>query len=368
VQPYSIFAEGAPDAGNAPGIFVTLQPIAGDNPSSSLGSIQVNFEVSNYAWLRVRIDKFTGMGSVFYVLQSPAPQFISGSIQGLTAQSVSTPGQIAILGSDYQSLTFDSSLTWDPIGKRLIVGPDLGLNATSQIYRPEYLSTGGDAYAQYINFNQSPSTTGTIFGSYVNVAAEAATGITAQHLESISRASGEVAHLYGTEAWVGDYGSGNSPVDIAMGYYTDFTFTSPATVKEARGYTVVLGVGPSAGNIADYKGFFFAGTQPDTLGTITNQYAFYADNVTQATGLNYAIYTNLGKIRFGDSVGIGTPAFGYPNSALEVAGAIQIDPQSADPACSKAKDVGKIWFDNTTSTTVRKTCNSVNGSVQWVQF
>ena len=39
-----------------------------------------------------------------------------------------------------------------------------------------------------------------------------------------------------------------------------------------------------------------------TAGTITNLYGFYAENITGGTSLNYAIYTNAGKVRFGDNV------------------------------------------------------------------
>ena len=38
------------------------------------------------------------------------------------------------------------------------------------------------------------------------------------------------------------------------------------------------------------------------------------------------------------------------------------------PTCSSTGDIGKFWFDTTTTTTVRKTCNNVAGTLTWVTF
>jgi hypothetical protein len=48
--------------------------------------------------------------------------------------------------------------------------------------------------------------------------------------------------------------------------------------------------------------------------------------------------------------------------------ALQQTPRSTDPTCSTTADIGKFWFDNTTTTTARKACNNVAGTLTWVAF
>jgi len=69
----------------------------------------------------------------------------------------------------------------------------------------------------------------------------------------------------------------------------------------------------------------------------------------------------------GGNVGIGTTA-PQAGSKLEVVGIVQTDAQSTDPGCTAVADIGKMWFDNTTTTTARKGCNNVAGVLTWVAF
>ncbi|MDY3316488.1 hypothetical protein PG630_04085 [Riemerella anatipestifer] len=57
-----------------------------------------------------------------------------------------------------------------------------------------------------------------------------------------------------------------------------------------------------------------------TTAQVTDMYGIYLDNVKAGTDKNYAIYTNEGKVRFGDNVGIGVDA---PVEKLEVAGKVK---------------------------------------------
>ncbi|WP_252339398.1 hypothetical protein [Riemerella anatipestifer] len=57
-----------------------------------------------------------------------------------------------------------------------------------------------------------------------------------------------------------------------------------------------------------------------TTAKVTDMYGIYLDNVKAGTDKNYAIYTNEGKVRFGDNVGIGVDA---PVEKLEVAGKVK---------------------------------------------
>lgn len=47
---------------------------------------------------------------------------------------------------------------------------------------------------------------------------------------------------------------------------------------------------------------------------------------------------------------------------------VQILPQTADPGCTTTAHIGKIWFDNTTTTTAAKKCVNVAGTLTWVAF
>ncbi|MDY3521419.1 hypothetical protein PG614_02900 [Riemerella anatipestifer] len=57
-----------------------------------------------------------------------------------------------------------------------------------------------------------------------------------------------------------------------------------------------------------------------TTAQVTDMYGIYLDNVKAGTDKNYALYTNEGKVRFGDNVGIGVDA---PVEKLEVAGKVK---------------------------------------------
>ncbi|MCD5969108.1 hypothetical protein [Riemerella anatipestifer] len=58
----------------------------------------------------------------------------------------------------------------------------------------------------------------------------------------------------------------------------------------------------------------------DATATIGEMYGLYIDNVNKGTTKNYAIYTGLGTVRFGDNVGIGVDT---PVEKLEVAGKVK---------------------------------------------
>ncbi len=45
---------------------------------------------------------------------------------------------------------------------------------------------------------------------------------------------------------------------------------------------------------------------------------------------------------------------------------IQVLPSVNDDGCSVTGNIGKLWFDNTTTTTVLKVCMNVAGTLTWV--
>ncbi|MDY3521737.1 hypothetical protein PG614_09470 [Riemerella anatipestifer] len=61
-------------------------------------------------------------------------------------------------------------------------------------------------------------------------------------------------------------------------------------------------------------------TEIATTAKVTDMYGIYLDNVKAGADKNYAIYTNAGKVRFGDNVGIGVDT---PAEKLEVAGNVK---------------------------------------------
>jgi len=58
------------------------------------------------------------------------------------------------------------------------------------------------------------------------------------------------------------------------------------------------------------------------------------------------------------------------NGVVQVAatGVLQQLPRTTDPTCSTTADIGKFWFDNTTTTTAAKKCVNVAGTLTWVAF
>lgn len=42
--------------------------------------------------------------------------------------------------------------------------------------------------------------------------------------------------------------------------------------------------------------------------------------------------------------------------------------QSGDPGGTQLSDVGKLWFDTTTTTTVVKVCKNIAGTITWVEI
>jgi len=53
---------------------------------------------------------------------------------------------------------------------------------------------------------------------------------------------------------------------------------------------------------------------------------------------------------------------------VDAAGVLQQLPRTTDPTCAAVGDIGKFWFDNTTTTTAAKKCVNVAGTLTWVAF
>ncbi|MDY3339329.1 hypothetical protein JSO61_004605 [Riemerella anatipestifer] len=94
------------------------------------------------------------------------------------------------------------------------------------------------------------------------------------------------------------------------------TNATMANLAEFGNYTTIA----DGASIGDYIGYEFVSTEISAKANITNMYGIKLTDVNKATGSNYAIYTGLGTIRFGDNVGIGVDT---PAEKLEVAGKVK---------------------------------------------
>jgi lysophospholipase L1-like esterase len=79
----------------------------------------------------------------------------------------------------------------------------------------------------------------------------------------------------------------------------------------------------------------------------------------QTNGSNRLKIDQNGQISVMGTPGVNLEPFSMPSGSIFAAA-------SADPGCTQTYNVGRIWFDNTTTTTVEKHCMNVSGTVQWV--
>jgi hypothetical protein len=78
-------------------------------------------------------------------------------------------------------------------------------------------------------------------------------------------------------------------------------------------------------------------------------------------------YSSGGPMNFGIASGSAGAETESNRLALPVTASIRIYPTTTDPICTTlVTDEGKVWFDNTTSTTVLKVCMNVVGTMAWV--
>jgi hypothetical protein len=60
------------------------------------------------------------------------------------------------------------------------------------------------------------------------------------------------------------------------------------------------------------------------------------------------------------------PVAAFAQSAEQIKGVTHSTPQDADPGCTTAAHVGKMWFSNATSTSTSKQCRLVSGTPTWI--
>ncbi|WP_052911750.1 hypothetical protein [Riemerella anatipestifer] len=93
----------------------------------------------------------------------------------------------------------------------------------------------------------------------------------------------------------------NSSVTHGYGILNKSDFGTGATVKDFSSYETFLDVGGNVNmdTFAVFKFFKNAAANLDSFNP-KNMYGLWLDNINNGTNSNYAIYTNAGKVRFGD--------------------------------------------------------------------
>lgn len=151
---------------------------------------------------------------------------------------------------------------------------------------------------------------GILDARYVNITGDAMTGLLEVNPTVIANATaiGSVLNF-----------NGNSPISSLTGLYIEIDKNGSGNVTDIYGVTSYAQIA-GGGLVGALYGFWMQGgtaiattitnvygnyIAPSTTmfgGVITNNYGIYIDDQTVGSTLNYAIYTNIGLIRFGDDV------------------------------------------------------------------
>lgn len=206
-------------------------------------------------------NSFTGLNQYMVYYQNTYANAVPLKIRAAPSQSAdilqivdnsnSDVFTISNVGRYYQTL-FAGNLT-ETLG-----------SAMSTEARSGYTSAG-TTYARYLNFITANSSSSSYWGEYVYVQTD---------------------------------GSGAISVDD-MGGIDTFVYFTPGsgTAQDLFGHRIRLGsTGTSSQN-----GYNIYVRDP-TGSTMANLYGLYIENMTDGTSSNYAIYTNAGKVRFGDQL------------------------------------------------------------------
>lgn len=163
--------------------------------------------------------------------------------------------------------------------------------------------------------------------------------------------NGYMAGVRGESFW----GSTSNTTEVTGGMILATTDANAGTVSNLAGITTRANsnsqnvenqyainasndITSSAGTVTNLYGFRYRVIGDDNK--ISNNYGIYLGDINNATNSNYSIYTNAGKIRFGDNVGVGVD---NPTEKLEVAGAVKVG--TTTNTCNDSNR-GTIKFEN----------------------
>jgi len=219
-----------------------------------------------------------------------------------------TTGIFSIIGSDhwylradwvglYFGVANDAVIYYD--GTDMIIDPQAvgtgQLKVEGSIKINDYLGIGNESGSASTRFNcvfPSVDTSGPqrgirVVGLYGNVG------------------SGNMTYpVYGVSC---DFGTssawnGNSSSSFEGGRFATTHRGSGTVVAMIGGtFTSVLAA-TATGNVATMYGGYFGITDQAPGASVANAYGMYVDNINSGTSINYAIYTGLGDVRFGDDL------------------------------------------------------------------
>lgn len=229
--------------------------------------------------------------------------------------------------SGTNTLSSTSALTWD--GSQLTVGNDLymtgagwvGLGTTPVVGRRVVIAVSATDPAYTIRGMSCVAT-----GTYTSDSAQllyAQTNNTNLGVSSTKTHSSLVMGVTSTVSLTSTFAGTQS--GAVHGIYNALTCAAGAagTVSGAAYvYTSVISFGAGTTAWSAIYGYFQATWDSAAMNgnTVANAYGIYLGSISAGTTQNYAIYTNAGKVRFGDNVLIGTSTDGMTaNGSLAIA-------------------------------------------------
>lgn len=203
----------------------------------------------------------------------------------------------------------------------IFVNPISGGTANYAIYTNAGKTHFGD---QTEVIYTTTTTIGGPAGFYSSVTANPASSSAAYYYGLNSRCISSSSCAQNISAIVGSYsyaqhqGTGN--VTYLIGCSADtLSNNASGTISNLWGFYVgAWGNNASGGTVTTAIGLRMEALT--TIGTVTHAYGIYLGNVGGATTINYAIYTNAGKVYIGDT----TTSTAYNNGALIVAGGVGV--------------------------------------------
>lgn len=166
----------------------------------------------------------------------------------------------------------------------------------------DYFSIGGSGKITHLYTTTDPSSQDDGIFETTDLYVTGAMGQNVNALRTLAQFRGG-ANIAGALAGFRGTAYNNSANSIANVYGMTFkvgVLNASATITNL--YGIEAGLNNTAnGTIGTYKGVQLSSPTGAGTATITNIYGIYIDDITHASTLNYAIYTNSGAVRLGDT-------------------------------------------------------------------
>lgn len=130
-------------------------------------------------------------------------------------------------------------------------------------------------------------------------------------------------------------------------FLADFTVTNGASITNLSGFKIKNDI-VGTGVVTNFRGLHVVPVAKGASATLTNYYGLFIADVNVASTLNYAIYTGLGDVRFGDDVLIASPTATALTIGVGTAGIdyqLKFDGETTDGILTYMEDEGRFDFD-----------------------